>query len=124
MQQNSSGVFNFQRLDITPTKVINAYQMCSSNNEVVSYIANSACVASNSPIGRNISLLRYKYDVNINDNLFVNIARINDAQYVSVERQGLINAAIDLFSVQNCHDILNGFTDDMISTVLNKVSIC
>ena len=97
--------------------------MYSSNNEIVLYIVKSACLASNSPLGRNISYLRYKYDVNLNDNLSVNISRVNNAQSVSVERQGLINAAIDLFSARNSHDVLNGFTDDMINTMLTNVAV-
>ena len=89
------------------------YQMFASSNDIVTYIIKLACVSGNSPIGNNMSYLRYKYNVNFNDNVDANISRVRNSQLLNATQQGLVNAVFDLLYVREREMIIADFTDTM-----------
>lgn len=99
------------------------HQMLNSTNNVVSYVARVARFSSNTILGRNISYMRYKYDVNFNDRLHDNITRVSNTECPDLTHQGLINTSIDMFCARNCSDVLHGFTSEMIENILHDVCV-
>ena len=98
-------------------------QMLHSSNQIVSYIGNTARSNANSPVGKNMSFLRYKYDVNFNDTLNCNISRVNNAHSVfTLYQQGLINNLNNLLSVRDDLVYIDGFDRDMIESLITDIT--
>jgi len=69
--------------------------MLQTSNRIVSYIGYIARSNANSPVGKNMSFLRFKYDVDFNDNLSCNSARVHKAHSVyTLYEHGFINNMI------------------------------
>ena len=99
------------------------YKMLNNTNNVISCISRLANYSSNTPLGRNMSYLRFKYDVNFTDGLHVNLTRLNNVEFPDLTRQGLINVVTDMYFARNCTDKFPGFTDEMIETILYDVCV-
>ena len=97
--------------------------MLNNTNNVISCISRLAIYSSNTPLGRNMSYLRFKYDVNFTDGLHVNLIRLNNVEFPDLTRQGLINVVTDMYFARNCTDKFPGFTDEMIETILYDVCV-
>ena len=99
------------------------YKMLNNTNNVISCISRLANYSSNTPLGRNMSYLRFKYDVNFTDGLHVNLTRLNNVEFPDLTRQGIINVVTDMYFARNCTDKFPGFTDEMIETILYDVCV-
>jgi hypothetical protein len=75
--------------------------MLNHSNKLVSYVGNMVKSCATSPVGANIAYLKYKYNINLNDKLPVNVARVINAQVFSPIKQGLIDNAKNLLNVKN-----------------------
>ena len=97
--------------------------MLRSNNSIVSYIGRLAITNANSPIGRNVAYLRYKYSVDfMNAGVTDNIARVMDAQVFYMEKQGLINNLRNLLNVKNGIMYIDDIDDEMVNTLIASVA--
>ena len=54
-------------------------------------------------LGRNMSHMRFKYDIHFTDGLHVNLTRLNNAEFPDLT-QGLINIVTDMYFARNCTD--------------------
>ena len=68
--------------------------MINSPNNFVSYVSHLAMKCAASPVGNNISFLRYKYSVHYCDELYVNINRIKKCQVLSQTRQVTVDLVV------------------------------
>ena len=88
--------------------------MLYNTNNVISCISRLANYLLNTPFGRNMCYLRFKYGVNFTDGLHVNLTRLNNAEVPDLTRHGLIHVVTDMYFARNCTDKCPGFTDEMI----------
>ena len=90
------------------------HKMLNNTNNVISCISRLANYSS----GRNMSYLRFKYDVNFTDGLHVNLTRLNNAEFPDLTRQGLINVVTYVTNLgvlwPEPHEILNVTTRSTI----------
>ena len=97
------------------------YSLFNSNNSIVSYIGKILALDATSPIGKNLSYFRHKFDVSLNDTLKINIGRIVKANSLTESQQSLVNVIEEL---QNESFTVDGFTNDMCNDMLYDISVC
>ena len=96
--------------------------MLNSNNQLVSHMCNLAIHCANSPVGRNISFLKYKYGVNISDNLSVNVVRVKNAHLTTMPEMNNVFAVKELLNIKHGLYTVDGFNSDMIESILYSIA--
>ena len=96
--------------------------MLHSSNNIVSHIGNIAKCCANSPVGRNIAYMKYKYDINFDDKLSANVARVRNAQNCTLYQQALVYNMKNLINVKNCVYTLECFDADMVDSMLYNIA--
>ncbi len=97
--------------------------MLNSHNEVVSFVSHVAASNANSPIGRNVAILRYKYNVDfVYSSLSHNIALVKNLHSLNLQQQGLVNNFCDLLLVKNGYKCIEHFDSEMINVLINSIA--
>ena len=97
-------------------------QMMLSTNNVVRLIAHQASENARSPIGSNMSYLKYKYNINFNDDVAVNIKRVYNNHVLSQEKLCLIDNVNNLIKVRSGSQIIDGFDIDMVEYMITAIA--
>jgi len=85
-------------------------------NPVVSFLARAASSCARSPLGHNISYLRYHCNINMDESVALNVKRIYCNNLLTHEKVALLNVYKELVSHTVC-----GFTSDMLNHITNDI---
>jgi len=99
------------------------YKMCNSTNNTVSFLGHIARNCATLPLGGNMSYLRFKYNVNFEDVLSKNIARVIDAHYLTTYQKGIVNFVWEILNVKESIYDIPKFNDSLIDDILNSICI-
>ena len=97
------------------------YSVMNSNNSIVAHIGQLIRQTAKSPIGGNVACFRYKFGIDVDDNVLNNLRLISRYVELNGERNISASIAIDLQSMIEDNHV--GFTRDELSYMLNNVYI-
>ena len=95
------------------------YSVMNSNNSIVAHIGQLIRQSAKSPIGGNVACFRYKFGIDVDDNILKNLRLISRYFELNGERNITASIAIDLQSMVEDNHV--GFTRDELSYMLNNV---
>ena len=95
------------------------YSVMNSNNSIVAHIGQLIRQSAKLPIGGNVACFRYKFGIDVDDNVLKNIRLISRYFELNGERNITASIAIDLQSMIEDNHV--GFTRDELSYMLNNV---
>ena len=86
------------------------YSVMNSNNSIVAHIGQLVSQSAKSPIGGNVACFRYKFGIDVDDNVLKNLILISRYFELNGERNITASIAIDLQSMVEDNHV--GFTRD------------
>ena len=95
------------------------YSVMNSNNSIVAHIGQLIRQSAKSPIGGNVACFRYKFGIDVDDNVLKNLRLISRYFELNGERNITASIAIDLQSMIDDNQV--GFTRDELTYLLNNV---
>ena len=95
------------------------YSVMNSNNSIVAHIGQLIRQSAKSPIGGNVACCRYKFGIDVDDNVLKDLILISRYFELNGERNITASIAIDLQSMIEDNHV--GFTRDELSYMLNNV---
>ena len=95
------------------------YYVMNSNNSTVAHIGQLIRQSAKSPIGGNVACFRYKFGIDVDDNVLKNLRLIS--RYFEVNGERNITASIAIYLQSMVEDNHVGFTRDELSYMLNNV---
>ena len=97
------------------------YSVMNSNNSIVAPVAIGQLIrqSAKSPISGNVACFRYKFGIDVDDNVLKNLRLISRYFELNGERNITASIAIDLQSMIEDNHV--GFTRDELSYMLNNV---
>ena len=88
-----------------------------------SFVSHTAALNANSYIGKNVAILRYKYNVDfVTLKLLNNVALVKKSHFLSLQQQGLVNNICDLLLDTNGVKCIDYHDDEMIDVLLNYIA--
>ena len=96
--------------------------MLTSCNAIVRHFVRRAINSAQSPIGRNIAVIRHRYAICVVD---INVKHVH-RQYPSSqpELSGTARCILELLCVSNNETYLPGFTKSEVDTMINALCTC
>ena len=96
--------------------------MLTSCNTIVGHFVRRAINSAQSPIGRNIAVIRHRYAIYVID---INVKHVH-RQYPSSqpELSGTARCILELLCVSNNETYLPGFTKSEVDTMINALCTC
>ena len=96
--------------------------MLTSCNAIVRHFVRRAIYSAQSPIGRNIAVIRHRYAICVVD---INVKHVH-RQYPSSqpELSGTARCILELLCVSNNETYLPGFTKSEVDTMINALCTC
>ena len=95
------------------------YSVMNSNNSIVAHIGHLIRQSAKSPIGGNVACFRYKFGIDVDDNVLKNLILIS--RYFELNGERNITASIAIHLQSMIEDNHVGFTRDELSYMLNNV---
>ena len=92
----------------------------NSNNSIVAHVGQLIRQSAKSPIGGNVACFRYKFGIDVDDNVLKKLRLIS--RYFELNGERNITASIAIIDLQSMiEDNHVGFTRDELSYMLNNV---
>ncbi len=99
------------------------YSLFNSSNSTVSFVGMLARQNATSPAGRNMAMLRNKFNVDFRESLHHNITLVFNAHKLSVEREILLHNLSDLNQAVENDLNIEGFDNEMIYAMITNILI-
>ena len=106
------------QLAVKTLRFINS--IVTSSNSIVSYFGIIAKCCATSPIGRNLSYLKYKYHIDLNNKIAANVKQIYNSHLCTPYQQSVVENVKNLLDVKNGVCDIDGFNSDMIKCMLES----
>ena len=96
--------------------------MLTSHNAVVRHFVRRAIYSAQSPIGRNIAVIRRQYAIHVID---INVKHVHRQYTFShPELSGTVRCILELLCISNNDNDLPGFTKSDVDTMINALCTC
>ena len=96
--------------------------MLTSRNAIVRHFVRRAIYSAQSPIGRNIAVIRHRYAIYVID---INVQHVHRQYHFShPELSGTVRCILELLCISNNENELPGFTKSDVDTMINALCTC
>ena len=96
--------------------------MLTSHNAVVRHFVRRAIYSAQSPIGRNIAVIRRQYAIHVID---INVKHVHrQYPFSHPELSGTVQRILELLCISNNENDLPGFTKSDVDTMINALCTC
>ena len=96
--------------------------MLTSHNAVVRHFVRRAIYSAQSPIGRNIAVIRRQYAIHVID---INVKHVHrQYPFSHPELSGTVRCILELLRISNNENDLPGFTKSDVDTMINALCTC
>ena len=96
--------------------------MFSIRNAIVRHFVRRAIYSAQSPIGRNIAVIRHRYAIHVID---INVKHVHrQYPFSHSELSGTVRCILELLCISNKEIELPGFTKSDVDTMINALCTC
>ena len=96
--------------------------MLTSRNAFVRYFVRRAIYSAQSPIVRNIAVIRHRYAIHVID---INVKHVHrQYPFSHPELSGTVRCILELLCISNNENELHGFSKSDVGTMINTLCSC